>query len=57
MREKLAKLGVALEDMRRASVFKKAVVAEAVLLAAWILLEDMVNEIDKLKAEKGGTCV
>lgn len=57
MREKLANLGIALENMRKASVFKKALASETVLLAAWILLEDMVNEIDKLKAENGGTRV
>jgi hypothetical protein len=52
MREELAKLRAALHDMERASVFKKALVAEAALLAAVVLIEQMVEEIEKLKGEK-----
>jgi len=57
MREELAKLRAALQDMKKASVFKKALVAEAALLAALVLIEDMVDEIEKLKADKGGARV
>jgi hypothetical protein len=54
MREELANLRAAFQDMRRASVFKKALAAEAALLAALVLLEAMVEEIEKLKGDKGG---
>lgn len=49
MREELMKLRIALEDMRRASLFKKPLVAEKALLAAVVLIEQMVDEIEKLK--------
>jgi hypothetical protein len=55
MREELANLRAAFQDMRRASVFKKALAAEAALLAALVLLEAMVEEIEKLKGDKDGT--
>jgi hypothetical protein len=54
MREKLTKLRATLQDMKRASVFKKALAAEAALLAAVVLIEDMVDEIEKLKGAQGG---
>jgi hypothetical protein len=53
MREELAKLRAALQDMKKASVFKKTLVAEAALLAALVLIEQMVAEIEKLKGGKG----
>lgn len=53
MREELAKLRAALQDMKRASMFKKALAAEATLLAALVLIEQMVAEIEKLKSDKG----
>ena len=49
MREELAKLRAALQEMERASVFRKALVAEAALLAAVVLIEQRVEEIEKLK--------
>jgi hypothetical protein len=52
MREELSKLQAALEDMRKASLFKKPLVAEAALLAAVVLIEQMVEEIEKLKGQK-----
>jgi hypothetical protein len=52
MRDELAKLQAALEDMKNASVFKKALVAEAALLAAVVLIEQMVEEIEKLKIDR-----
>ncbi|MGA7179570.1 MAG: hypothetical protein WBX11_08310 [Thiobacillaceae bacterium] len=55
MREELAKLRASLEDMKRASIFKKPLVAEAALLAAVVLIEQMVEEIEKLKAGKDGS--
>ena len=54
MREELAKLRAALQDMKKASVFKKALAAEGALLAALVLIEQMVAEIEKLKGDKGG---
>ena len=53
MREKLATLRAALQEMKRASVFKKAMAAQAALLAALALIEEMVGEIEKLKGDKG----
>ena len=55
MREELAKLHAALQDMKKANVFKKALVAEAALLAAVVLIEQMVDEIEKLKSGKSGS--
>lgn len=54
MKEELMKLHVALEEMRKASLFKKPLVAEKALLAAVVLIEQMVDEIERLKNEKGG---
>ena len=54
MREELAKLRAALQEMERASVFRKALVAEAALLAAVVLIEQMVEEIEKLKGNTDG---
>lgn len=53
MREELAKLRVARQVMKKAGVFKKALAAENVLEAALVLIEKMVEEIEKLKADKG----
>lgn len=49
MREELEKLRACLQELKKASVFRKALVAEAALLAALVLLEQMVEEIEKLK--------
>ena len=54
MREELAKLRAALEDMKKASLFRKPLVAESALLAAVVLIEQMVEEIEKLKSEARG---
>jgi hypothetical protein len=50
--KELAKLHAALREMERASVFRKALVAEQALLAAVVLIEQMVDEIEKLKSDK-----
>lgn len=52
MKEELAELRLALEEMRKASVFRKPLVAEKALLAAVVLIEQMVEEIERLKSEK-----
>jgi len=52
MREELIKLRLALEDMRKASLFKKPLVAEQALLAAVVLIEQMVDEIENLKSDR-----
>ena len=54
MREKLAALRAALQDLKRASVFKKALVAETALTKAVELIEDMVREIEEMKKREGG---
>jgi len=54
MREELAKLRAALEDMKKASLFRKPLVAESALLAAVVLIEQMVEEIERLKNEERG---
>jgi hypothetical protein len=54
MREKLAELRAALQELKRASVFKKALAAEAALMTALVLIEEMVDEIEKLKKGQGG---
>lgn len=54
MREQLAHLHKALQDLKRASVFRKAMAAEAAIEAAVVLLEQMMDEIEKLKREKDG---
>lgn len=53
MREELAKLRATHQVMKKAGVFKKALAAEDVLEAALVLIEKMVEEIEKLKADKG----
>ena len=55
MREELVALRAALQDVKRASVFKKAVAAEAALYVAVELFETIVGEIEKLKAREDGT--
>lgn len=50
MKERLTKLRDALELLKRASVFKKALAAEAALLVAVDLFEEIVEEIERLKA-------
>lgn len=52
MQEKLANLRDALQNMKKASVFKKALVAETALLSAMALMEQLVDEIEQLKREK-----
>lgn len=52
MREELVRLRFALEDMEKASLFKKPLVAEKALLAAVVLIEQMVDEIEKLKSDR-----
>ena len=54
MREELVKLRGALEEMSKASLFKKPLVAEKALLAAVVLIEQMVEEIEKLKSDRRG---
>jgi len=49
MREKLAALRAALQDLKRASVFRKAIAAEAALVKAVELIEDMMREIEDMK--------
>lgn len=53
MRERLANLRATLQEMKRANVFKKALAAEAALLATLVLIEEMVEEIEELKGDKG----
>lgn len=53
MREDLAKLQVALQNLKKASVLKKGAAAEAALLATVALMEKMVGEIEKLQHDKG----
>ena len=52
MQEKLARLRAALQDLKKAGVLRKAFMAEAALLAAVALMEEMIAEIEKLKQEK-----
>lgn len=52
LEEKLASLRAALQDLKKASVFRKALLAETALLAAVALMEDMVEEIEQLKRDK-----
>jgi hypothetical protein len=55
MRNKLAELRTALQELKRASMFKKALAAEAALMAALVLIEEMVEAIEKLQRGQGGT--
>jgi hypothetical protein len=50
MREQLTKLHAALQDLKRASVFRKALTAETAIIAAVELIEQMMDEIEKLKS-------
>ena len=54
MKEKLVELRTTLQELKKASVFKKALAAEAALVAALVLIEEMVEEIEKLKNGQGG---
>ena len=49
MRKKLAELRAALLELKKVSVFKKAFAVETALMAALVLIEEMVDEIEKLK--------
>lgn len=51
MKEKLAELRAALQELKKASMFKKALAAEVALIAALALIEEMVGEIEKLKGQ------
>jgi hypothetical protein len=53
MRDKLAELRATLQALKKASVFKKALAAEAALIVVLALLEKMVAEIEKLKEGRG----
>ena len=53
MRKKLAELRATLQELKRANMFKKALAAEAALMAAMVLIEEMVEEIEKLKMGQG----
>jgi hypothetical protein len=55
MREKLAALRAALQDLKRASVFRKAIAAESALIKAVELIEDMMREIEELKKREPGS--
>lgn len=54
MREKLAALRAALRDLKRASMFRKALAAESALVKAVELIEDMMHEIEELKKREAG---
>jgi len=54
MREKLAALRAALQDLKRASVFRKAITAETALVKAVELIEDMMLEIEEMKKREAG---
>lgn len=49
MKNKLVELRASLKELKEASMFKKTEAAEASLMAALALLENMVAEIEKLK--------
>ncbi|MBI5750825.1 MAG: hypothetical protein HZA59_01590 [Hydrogenophilales bacterium] len=54
MKEKLAVLRAALQDLKRASLFRKALVAETAISKAVDLIEDIVREIEELKKRETG---
>lgn len=54
MREQLTQLHKALQNLKRASVFRKALAAEAAIVIAVDLIEQMMGEIEKLKRDKDG---
>jgi hypothetical protein len=49
MKTKLIELRASLQELKEASMFRKAEAAEVSLLAALALLEEMVAEIERLK--------
>ena len=55
MRDNLEKLQVTLQQLKKASLLKKAGAAEAAILAAVVLITEMVAEIEKLQTEKEHT--
>ena len=55
MQEKLAKLRATLQDLKESGVLAKGYMAEVALLAAVELMEQMVQEIEKMKQDKAGT--
>ena len=52
MREKLAALRAALQELKRASVFKKTLAAETALAVAVDLFGKIVEEIEALKGRE-----
>lgn len=52
MEEKLAKLRTALQDLKESGVLAKGYMAEIALLVAVDLMDEMVKEIEKLKADR-----
>lgn len=52
MEVKLAKLRAALQDLKESGVLAKGYMAEMALMAAVALMEQMVEEIEKLKHDK-----
>jgi hypothetical protein len=55
MEEKLAKLRAALKDLKDSGVLAKGYLAEAALVVAVDLMEEMIAEIEKLKRKNGNT--
>ena len=55
MRERLAMLRDALERLKAASVFTKALAAEAALIVAVDLFEEIIEEIERRKDRESGT--
>jgi len=54
MREQLAQLHAALQDLKKASLFRKAIAAETAIVIAVEMIEKMMDEIEKLKRDKDG---
>jgi hypothetical protein len=52
MRDELAHLRAELQNLKKASVFRKALVAEAAIGAAVDVLEKIIVEIEALKSDK-----
>lgn len=52
MEEKLEKMRAALQDLKKSGVLAKGYMAEIALIAAIDLMEEMVEEIEKLKREQ-----
>lgn len=55
MEEKLAKLRAALKDLKDSGVLAKGYLAEAALVVAVDLMEEMIAEIKKLKRKNANT--